>query len=220
MADTPPTSDAEQQVEDASETTGGEPSAASKLADAREKEELKGKEAFLRGDYDEAIKAWTASLRSVRYLLEKKLYAHNEQHQKEVENMDIRFNINLAQAYNRKREFTKAIEHADNALARDPKCKKALYRKSVALMETLNFLEATRHLQLILDEEPDNKAAQALLQQAKRSEARGELRARKIAQRIFGGGTSNKDDGALKPLRTLYAKLRHLCCKSRGDKTD
>eukprot|EP00439_Symbiodinium_sp_Y106_P026612 s2389_g3.t1 len=199
MADTPPTSDGEQQVEDASEKPGEDPSAASKLADAREKEELKGKEAFLRGDYDEAIKAWTASLRSVRYLLEKKLYAHNEQHQKE--------------------------EHADNALARDPKCKKALYRKSVALMETLNFLEATRHLQLILDEEPDNKAAQALMQQARRSEAKGELRAKKIAQRIFGGGTSNKepmalDEGTLKPLRTLYAKLRHICCKSRGDKTD
>lgn len=43
------------------------------MADSREKEEMKGKEAYDRGDYEEAVKAWMASLRSVKYLLDKKL---------------------------------------------------------------------------------------------------------------------------------------------------
>ena len=62
----------------------------SKLADSREKEEMKGKEAYDRGDYEEAVKCWMASLRSVKYLLDKKLYAHNAEHQKQVEMLGFR----------------------------------------------------------------------------------------------------------------------------------
>mmetsp|Transcript_49192 Transcript_49192/g.110355 ORF Transcript_49192/g.110355 Transcript_49192/m.110355 type:complete len:132 (+) Transcript_49192:286-681(+) len=128
--------------------------------------------------------------------------------------MDVRFNLNLAQAHIKKREFSKAIEHADNALARDASNTKALYRKSNALMETLNFSEAVQLLQQLLVIDPDNKAAKDMLQKAKRSEAKGELRARRIAQKIFGGRASQQDGPTL--LQVVIDKVRRLCCPHRS----
>ncbi|CAJ1460964.1 unnamed protein product [Effrenium voratum] len=195
-----------------------EPEANSKLADAREKEELRGKEAFQRGDYEEAVKAWTASLRSVKYLLEKNLYAHNAEHQKEVEKMDVRFNLNLAMAHIRMREFGKAIEFADNALKRDPKNTVALYRKSLALMEVLNFPEAMVCLQQFLEISPDSKSAQEMLQRARYHEKKGELRAKKIAKRIFGSqASSSGTSGASFGASGLLQRLRQICCRRRKE---
>ena len=179
----------------------------------REKEELKGKEAYDRGDYEEAVKCWMASLRSVKYLLDKKLYAHNAEHQKQVENMDLRFNLNLAQAHIKRRDFSKAIEFADNALKRDQSNTKALYRKSVALFETMNYPEAVQLLQKLLDLEPENLAAKDLLQKAKRNEAKGELRAKKMSQKIFGSRGKQADASTL----SIVGRLRQICCRRKHE---
>lgn len=186
-------------------------------ASKREKEELKGKEAYDRGDYEEAVKNWMASLRSVKYLLDKKLYAHNAEHQKQVENMDLRFNLNLAQAHIKLRDFSKAIEFADNALRRDPSSSKALYRKSVALFETMDYSQAAQQLQKLLDLDPDNLAAKDLLQKAKRNEARGELRARRMSQRIFGTPGRQADAGIFS---NIVGRIRQICCRRANARQD
>ncbi|CAK9007438.1 unnamed protein product [Durusdinium trenchii] len=105
------------------------------------------------------------------------------------------------------RDFSKAIEFADNALKRDPTNTRALYRKSMALFETLDFSEAAESLQKLLEIEPGNLAAQDLLQKAKRNQAKGELRAKKMSQKMFGS-TPKQVDGI-----SALGRLRQICCR-------
>eukprot|EP00931_Biecheleriopsis_adriatica_P046185 TRINITY_DN26509_c0_g1_i2.p1 TRINITY_DN26509_c0_g1~~TRINITY_DN26509_c0_g1_i2.p1 ORF type:complete len:235 (-),score=64.66 TRINITY_DN26509_c0_g1_i2:27-701(-) len=213
--DEPPDSEDDMSPQQSKEADSKEAEASGESGQSKsEQEMLKGKEAYDRGDYTEAVKLWTASLRSVKYLLEKGLYKHNPEHQKDVENMDLRFNLNLAQAHIKLGEFRKAIEFADQALTRDPKSTKALYRKAAALMETLSFAETAEVLQQLLALEPENAAAKDLLAKAKHSAAKGEMRAKRMSQKMLG--VSDKPDAASTP---SFDQVRHwlgLCCRRRN----
>jgi len=153
----------------------------------KEKEKDKGNEAYAKGDYEDAVKAWTRSLQSVKYILDKKLYEGEgkEDQQEEVFKMELRLCLNLAQGNLKLGEWNKAIEMADRALARDAKNGKALYRKACALEKLLSFSEAISVLEILLREDPNNAAARSMLQECRRHAERGERKAKKMSQKMF-----------------------------------
>ncbi|CAE8737557.1 unnamed protein product [Polarella glacialis] len=161
--------------------------AESKSSNAGIKEDDKAKEAYRTGDYAAAVKAWTRSLSSVKYLLEKDLYKHNPAQEKEVEGMELRLCLNLAQVHLKLSEWGQAVTFADKALVRDARNAKALYRKASALMELMSYSEAIEVLGRLLEFEPSNSAAVAMLAKANRSASLSEVRERRQAKKIFAG---------------------------------
>eukprot|EP00933_Yihiella_yeosuensis_P081248 TRINITY_DN9481_c0_g2_i5.p1 TRINITY_DN9481_c0_g2~~TRINITY_DN9481_c0_g2_i5.p1 ORF type:complete len:258 (-),score=65.04 TRINITY_DN9481_c0_g2_i5:320-1054(-) len=149
------------------------------------KHEDEGKAAYAKGDYAAAIKAWNRSLQSTKYMLDKGLYAHDAAQQKEVEDMELKWHLNLAQAHLKQSEWTQAVSFADKALGRDSSNTKALYRKASALMELLSFKEAAEVWERLLNVEPGNSAAKSMLAKARRSATAGEARSKKMSQKMF-----------------------------------
>ncbi|CAE8642990.1 unnamed protein product [Polarella glacialis] len=152
-----------------------------------DREDDKAKEAYRTGDYAAAVKAWTRSLSSVKYLLEKDLYKHNPAQEKEVEGMELRLCLNLAQVHLKLSEWGQAVTFADKALVRDARNAKALYRKASALMELMSYSEAIEVLGRLLEFERSNSAAVAMLAKANRSASLSEVRERRQAKKIFAG---------------------------------
>lgn len=172
---------------------GGDASADGVDGDVAEKEneknnELeKGKNQYNAGEYAAAIKSWTASMRSVKYILEKGLYKDKPDQMAEVKAMELKLNINMAQGYMKMEEWNKTVESADKALDLDDKNPKALYRKAYAQMQTMAFTEAQTSLEKLLKEEPENAAAKSLLQEAKHKERKGERESKKLGRQMMSG---------------------------------
>mmetsp|Transcript_24252 Transcript_24252/g.68782 ORF Transcript_24252/g.68782 Transcript_24252/m.68782 type:complete len:279 (-) Transcript_24252:35-871(-) len=158
---------------------------------SKQKELDKGKDAYNRGDFKEAIKAWQCSFKSVNYILEKGLYKDKPKELQEVFDMEHKVAINIAQAYLKTGEYNKAIESADKALNRHPDSAKALYRKASAHMQLLNFSEAEEVLEKLLEVEPENAAAKQMLATAGRNNLVSDRKAKKMSQKIFSGLSSD-----------------------------
>jgi len=146
-----------------------------------------GKDEYAKGNYAEALKKWTNSMRSVKYMLDKNLYKDKPEQRAEVYQMELRLSLNMSQGYLKTREWSKAIEFADKALEREPSSTKALYRKATALNNVGNFREALQVCEQLLQIEPDSAAGAALLAETKRSNQLHQQKARKMAQRAIGG---------------------------------
>jgi len=176
----------------------------------------KGKREYSAGNHEAAVKAWNVSMKSVRYILDKNLYKDKPEQLQEVHDMELKLNVNLAQGYLKTGEFNKAIESADKALARDPANAKALYRKASAHMSLLNFAEAEEVLSTLLEAEPANAAAKALLAEAQRSAKVSERRAKQMSRKMFEGMAGDGARGAA-PARARGGLLDYAASLLRVD---
>lgn len=145
----------------------------------------KGKDEYNKGNYEEAIKAWTTSLKSVAYIIDKGFYKDNPDQAEEVRQINLRLLLNLSQGSLKLEDWRKAIEFANKVLELDKNHTKALYRKSVALIEMGEFKDGTAALDALLRIEPDNPAAKALQAKANRSAIEAHRKSQKAAKRMF-----------------------------------
>jgi len=123
----------------------------------------KGKNEYQKGNYEEAVKAWARSHQSIRYILDKNLYKDKPDQLKEVYDMEITVCNNMAQGSLKTGDWAKAVEYADMALRIEPNNAKALWRKASAQKALLSYPEAIAVLEKLLQVEPANAAAKALL---------------------------------------------------------
>merc|ERR1719240_1384951 len=79
-------------------------------------EQDKGKEEYNKGNYEEAVKAWSTSLKSVKYIMDKGFYKDNPEQLEEVHQIHLRLNLNMSQASLKLEDWRKAIGYADKVL--------------------------------------------------------------------------------------------------------
>lgn len=161
--------------------------------EAKEKAKDKGNEEYAKGNFEAAVKAWTRSLQSVKYILDKNFYEHNQEQLQEVFAMDLRLCLNLAQGYLKLGQWSKAVEMADKALEREPRHPKALYRKASALMQLLSFREAEGVVEALLQVDPSNAEGRRMLAEVRRSAEKGQKRERKMAEKMFASPGVERD---------------------------
>jgi len=147
----------------------------------------KGKEEYNKGNYEEALKSWQRSLKSVRYIVDKGLYRDKPDQLAEVDQMEMKLWLNMSQGYLKVRDWTQAVEFSDKVIGREPGNSKALYRKAQALYELNRFTEACETAETLLTLEPENAAAKALLAQMRRGEERYREKAKKLSKKMLSG---------------------------------
>eukprot|EP00927_Polykrikos_kofoidii_P007989 TRINITY_DN1329_c0_g1_i1.p1 TRINITY_DN1329_c0_g1~~TRINITY_DN1329_c0_g1_i1.p1 ORF type:complete len:357 (+),score=82.88 TRINITY_DN1329_c0_g1_i1:101-1171(+) len=89
-----------------------------------------------------------------------------------VKELQITLRLNLAQALLKLRKFEECMTHCDVALALDPTSTKALWRKAKAVWGVRNPGEAREALTRLLELDPGNVAAVAMLREIDAEEAR------------------------------------------------
>lgn len=191
------------QVEDAAE----ESETVEKTEGLQKSEQDKGKEEYNKGNYAEAVKAWSTSLKSVKYIIKQGCYKDQPEQLEEVNQILLRTNLNMSQGSLKLGDWRKAIEYADAVLEVDKIHAKALYRKAAALIELGELKEGIVALEELLKHE-DNPAAKALLAKANRSAVEADRKSKKAAKRMFANlGT----DPRVPPTRSeqLFAILRN-----------
>lgn len=158
-------------------------------AEGLQKQEAdKGKEEYQKGNYEEAVKSWSRSLMSVRYILDKGMYANNEEQLQEVYRMELRLNLNMAQALLKMKDWYQVVDYSNKVLAKDPNNPKALYRKASALLGKAEFTEARKVAEHLLTcETPPNPEAKKLLANISRDEQVHSRKAKKVSQRMLAG---------------------------------
>jgi len=165
-----------------------------KTAEAmKDKEKDNGNEEFAKGNYAAAIKAWTMSLTSVKYILDKGVYNKKPEQLAEVKAMELRLCLNISQGNLKVGDWNQALSYSDRALVVQADHPKALYRKASALMELLSFSEAAAVLERLLQVESNNKAAQAMLAKARRNAEISEKKAKKMSKKMFSVVSSEHD---------------------------
>lgn len=164
----------------------------------------KGKNEYNKGNYKDAIKSWQASMRSVKYINEKGLYKDKPEQMAEVNAMELKLHINMAQGYLKMEEWNQAVESATKALDMDEKNPKALYRKAYAQMQLMCFTEAQVSLEKLLKVEPENAAAKSMLAEAKHKEIKGERDSKKLGKQMMKGIIKEKDPNAPVEVKTAW----------------
>eukprot|EP00929_Paragymnodinium_shiwhaense_P034543 TRINITY_DN18783_c0_g2_i1.p1 TRINITY_DN18783_c0_g2~~TRINITY_DN18783_c0_g2_i1.p1 ORF type:complete len:286 (-),score=91.36 TRINITY_DN18783_c0_g2_i1:102-959(-) len=178
---------------DADEDSESEEAGLQGAEEAKEKAKDKGNEEYAKGNYDAAVKAWSRSLQSVKYILDKQFYADGSDQLQEVYAMELRLCLNLSQGHLKLSEWGKAVEMADKALERDVKHSKALYRKATALIQLLSFREAESVVEELLLVEPSNAEAKRMLAEVRRSAQKGQKREKKMAEKMFASSGLEPD---------------------------
>lgn len=145
----------------------------------------KGKDEYNKGNYEAAIKSWERSAQSITYMRDKNLYADRPEQIKEIDDMELKTAINLAQGFLKTKQYNKAIEWADKALEREHQNAKALYRKASAQVALLCLAEAIQTLESLLEAEPGNAAAKQMCADARRNLRVGEQKEKKMSQKMF-----------------------------------
>jgi tetratricopeptide (TPR) repeat protein len=156
-----------------------------KVEAQKTEQDNKGKDEYNKGNYEEAIKAWTLSLKSVKYMLDKGCYKDKPDQLAEVYQIQCRLNLNMAQGSLKIRDWRNAIEYADKVLEYDANSIKALYRKAEALIGLGDLKLAISILDILLKIEPENAAAKQLKAKTQRSLAESDRRASKAAKKMF-----------------------------------
>lgn len=177
-----------EETEDEEDPGGGARDAEAQLENAegrRASAKDRGNEEYGKGNFEEAAKAWSRSLKSVKYILDKEFYTGKDDQLREVHEMELRLSLNLSQCFLKLREWRQAITFADRSLTRDAHNAKALYRKALALRELDRFAEAGAVLEKLLAADPDNPAARLLAAEVRRAKQVYELKARKVSQKMF-----------------------------------
>jgi len=176
----------EDEGEDEDEEGGVRPAKGLEDAESEQKNSKdKGNEEYEKGDFEAAVKAWKRSLQSVKYIQKKGFYDQKPEQQQEVQGMEIRLCLNIAQGYLKTKDWANAIVHADKVLEFESSNPKALYRKASAMMQMSNYSEVIGVLERLLQIEPDNKAAKDMIAKAQRSREVSTRKAKKMSQRMF-----------------------------------
>jgi len=145
----------------------------------------KGKVEYQKGNYEEAVKAWARSHQSIKYILDKNLYKDKPDQLKEVHDMEITVCNNMAQGSLKTGDWTKAVEYADMALRIEPNNAKALWRKASAQKALLGYPEAMATLEKLLQVEPANAAARALLAEVRQLNEKSNRRLKKMSEKVW-----------------------------------
>jgi len=106
--------------------------------------QAKGKELLLEGRFEEAIKQFDVSLRSVEYCLSKGVYDDEKlaDKKKEIESIKVTVLMNKAMAHLKLEEWHKCIECSESALVLEPNRLKALHRITRCRIELGEFDKA------------------------------------------------------------------------------
>lgn len=144
-----------------------------------------GKNEYQKGNYEEAVKAWARSHQSIKYILDKKLYTDKPDQLKEVHDMEITVCNNMAQGSLKTGDWTKAVEYADLALRIEPNNAKALWRKASAHKALLSFDEAIAVLEKLLQVEPANAAAKALLAEVRQLNEKSNRKLKRMSEKVW-----------------------------------
>jgi tetratricopeptide (TPR) repeat protein len=141
---------------------------------------VKGNAAYAEGKYEDAVSHWKQSYKSIAYVRGKNVYEKESDGMAELNKMELRLALNLAQGYLKLRKWADAEEFARAALAHDPDNEKAKFRLASALTELGQVAEATTLLRAV-----DNAAAKKLLAQVVRDEEIARRKAKRHARSMF-----------------------------------
>jgi len=177
--------DGKDQMQDPAKKAGGvNPN--ERLAEGlREKD--RGKEAYAKGNYEEADEAWCMARGSLKYIIEKELFKDDPDKLQEVKQLQVVINLNLAQGCLKMNKFQQAISHANKVLEVEPRNEKALYRKASALIDGSLFSEASKTLNILLEEDPTNASARQMLSDIARKAASSKKSDQKAAKKMMAG---------------------------------
>ena len=120
---------------------------------AKLKEE--GNELFKNKKYEEAIEKYREALTMIDTLLLKE--KPGEPEWKELDEKNIPFYLNLSQCYLSIGKYYEAAGAAEEALKRDPKNIKALFRRAKAKIGTWDLEEAEKDLNYLAEIHPESK---------------------------------------------------------------
>lgn len=104
---------------------------------------------------------------------------------KEVNDMKLTLNLNLALAYLKLENPDQALRYANDALALDENHTKALYRRASVYYEKKNWEAASKDLKKALKDAPEDKAIQKLQEKVDAQIKRQKLKEKKMAQKMF-----------------------------------
>lgn len=152
-------------------------------------EKSKGNEAFARGDHEEALKCWSKSLMSVKYVVDTNFMDLDSDavRLQDLQQKELVLWLNMAQGNLKRQSWGEAVRYSNLVLDRDESNTKALYRKASGLVGRAAYDEAHATLETLLKLEPDNKAAQALMAQAQRGIQSIQKKAKRLSQRMLSG---------------------------------
>jgi len=110
----------------------------------------------------------------------------NPEDAKEVNDVRLTLNLNLALAYMKMENPDQALRYANDALVIDENHGKALYRRASVYFEKKNWEGASKDLKKALISTPDDKALLKLLEKVDAQIKRQKLKEKKMAQKMFG----------------------------------
>ena len=110
----------------------------------------------------------------------------NPEDAKEVNDVKLTLNLNLALAYMKMENPDQALRYANDALVIDENHGKALYRRASVYYEKKNWEGASKDLKKALMSTPDDKALLKLLEKVDTQIKRQKLKEKKMAQKMFG----------------------------------
>lgn len=129
-----------------------------------------GNHSWKAGDEEDAMEMWERAAKSLQAVVRNDLLllqmdtAMMETVRKKLQII----HLNLAQAYLKAECYREAVKACDRALAFDPGCVKALFRKSVALMEAKRYTRARTWTTKFLAVCPENAPAKQMLMEMDR----------------------------------------------------
>ncbi|KAL7985235.1 hypothetical protein Chor_003805 [Crotalus horridus] len=112
-------------------------------------------------------------------------YGLSERESKASESLLLAAFLNLAMCYLKLREYTKAIEYCNKALALDQANEKGLYRRGEARLLMNEFELAKCDFQRVLEVNPQNKAAKSQITMCQKKTKEHNERDRKIYANMF-----------------------------------
>lgn len=151
------------------------------------KEKDRGKEAYAKGDYEEAVEAWRRARGTFNNIIEQKLFKDDPAKLEEVEQLQLLINLNLAQGCLKNGQFHEAVSHANKVLEVEPRNEKALHRKAAALMDASSFNKARETLNILLEVDPSSALAKQMLNENARKAAASQKSAKRVSRKMMEG---------------------------------
>eukprot|EP00929_Paragymnodinium_shiwhaense_P076368 TRINITY_DN39253_c0_g1_i1.p1 TRINITY_DN39253_c0_g1~~TRINITY_DN39253_c0_g1_i1.p1 ORF type:complete len:539 (+),score=140.97 TRINITY_DN39253_c0_g1_i1:155-1771(+) len=169
----------------------------------------KGKKLFEKGKYEKAIKAWQGGLKNILSSLCSGPEALNN---KDLSELDLTLNLNIAMAYMKQGQFEQADRSVDKALARRDALPphlvtKALYRKASAQRSMRRLEECMETLKDLLEVEKGQAAALQMLQEVER-EHKKQCKAQKANLKNLFSKLQDEDKKEADTRRKYRADLR------------
>ena len=156
-----------------------------KMAEALESKN-EGTAMFKEKRFAEAMQAWDTAAEAIG----------DEELSKEAKDMWVTCKSNCAQAAISNCDYTRAVKFATEALGKDPKNVKAIFRRASARNHLGLAEEALEDLKAAIAIDPENKPVIAEMKKAKASIASAKKKAKAAYSGMFGKGASIYDDKA------------------------